>query len=106
MWTRRWRFGALWVAAFSVIGLLQFGYHYLVLHAGRETYRIRATLDRLEARVDPRRFVRVSRSAMVSVDRVTELRPWSHGDWIVVLSDGSRLRLSRRYRDRLERFDL
>ncbi len=80
--------------------------NYIILHAGRETYRIRATLDRLEARVDPRRFVRVSRSAMVNVDRVTELRSWSHGDWIVVLSDGSRLRLSRRYRDRLERFDL
>ena len=43
---------------------------------------------------------------MVNVDRVTELRPWSHGDWIVVLSDGSRLRFSRRYRDRPERFDL
>jgi two-component system, LytTR family, response regulator len=79
--------------------------NYVVLHAGQERYRIRATLDRLETRVDPRRFVRVSRSTMVNVDRVAELRPWSHGDWVIVLSDGARVRLSRRYRDRLERFD-
>lgn len=78
--------------------------NYVVLHAGRETFRVRATLDRLEERLDPRRFVRVSRSAMVNVDRIVELRPWSHGDWVVVLGDGAKLRLSRRYRDRLQRF--
>jgi two-component system LytT family response regulator len=80
--------------------------NYVVLHAGRETYRVRATLDGLEGRIDPRRFVRVNRSTIVNVDRVAELRPWSHGDWVLVLSDGARLRLSRRYRDRLDRFNL
>jgi two-component system LytT family response regulator len=79
--------------------------NYAVLHAGRETYRVRTTLDRLEQRLDPRRFVRVSRSAIVNVDRVAELRPWSHGDWVVVLSDGAKLKLSRRYRSRLQHFD-
>ncbi|HEY6059011.1 MAG TPA: LytTR family DNA-binding domain-containing protein [Gemmatimonadales bacterium] len=79
--------------------------NYVLLHAGGERYRVRATLDRLEDRLDPRRFVRVSRSVIVNVDRIAELRPWSHGDWIVVLGDGAKVRLSRRYRDRLRRFD-
>lgn len=78
--------------------------NYVVLHAGRESYRVRSTLDRLEQRLDPKRFVRVSRTAIVNVDRVAELQPWSHGDWVVVLSDGAKLRLSRSFRDRLERF--
>ena len=78
--------------------------NYVVLHAGRESFRVRSTLDRLEQRLDPRRFVRVSRTAMVNVDRVAELKPWSHGDWVVVLSDGAKLRLTRSFRDRLERF--
>ena len=80
--------------------------NYVVLHAGRESFRVRSTLDRLEQRLDPRRFVRVSRSAMVNVERVAELKPWSHGDWVVVLSDGAKLRLTRAFRDRLERFQL
>jgi two-component system LytT family response regulator len=79
--------------------------NYVVLHAAGNAYRVRATLDRLEQRLDPRRFVRISRSAMVNVDRIAELKPWSHGDWVVVLSDGVKLRLSRRYRNRLEPFN-
>ena len=78
--------------------------NYVVLHAGRESFRVRSTLDRLEQRLDPRRFVRVSRTAIVNVDRIAELKPWSHGDWVVVLTDGAKLRLTRSFRDRLERF--
>lgn len=79
--------------------------NYVVLYAAGERYRVRATLDRLEQRLDRRRFVRVSRSAMVNVERVTGLEPWSHGDWMVLLGDGAKVRLSRRFRDRLKAFD-
>jgi two-component system, LytTR family, response regulator len=75
--------------------------NYVVLHAAGESYMIRGTLQELEARLDPRRFIRIHRSTLVNLDRVEELHPWSHGDYEVVLTDGSRLRLSRRYRDRL-----
>lgn len=88
----------------SRVDRLESARNYVVLHAGRETFRVRSTLDRLELRLDPRRFVRVSRTAIVNVDRVAELKPWSHGDWVVVLTDGAKLRLSRTFRDRLERF--
>jgi two-component system LytT family response regulator len=87
------------------IDRLEAARNYVTLHAGRDTYRVRATLDRLEERLDPRRFVRVSRGAIVNVDRIAELRPWSHGDWVVLLADGTKLRLSRRFRDRLQPFD-
>jgi two-component system LytT family response regulator len=87
------------------IDRLEAARNYVTLHAGRDTYRVRATLDRLEERLDPRRFVRLSRGAIVNVDRIAELRPWSHGDWVVLLADGTKLRLSRRFRDRLQPFD-
>lgn len=78
--------------------------NYVVVHAGGERYRARATLDGLESRLDGRAFARISRSAIVNLERVQELRPWGHGDYVVELKGGVELRLSRRYRDRLARF--
>ncbi|MFL5518724.1 MAG: LytR/AlgR family response regulator transcription factor [Gemmatimonadales bacterium] len=78
--------------------------NYVTVFAGEARYRLRTTLDRLEERLDPRAFVRVHRSTIVRVDRVSELQPWSHGDYVVILQGGARVRLSRRYRDRLEQF--
>jgi two-component system, LytTR family, response regulator len=75
--------------------------NYVVLHSAGEAFMIRGTLQELEARLDPRRFARIHRSRLVNLDRVRELHPWSHGDAQVVLVDGTRLMLSRRYRDRL-----
>lgn len=80
--------------------------NYVKLHTARGDHLVRGTLGGMEERLDPSRFVRVSRSAIVNLDRVAELRPWSHGDRIVVLKDGTELTLSRRYRKRLpELFD-
>jgi two-component system, LytTR family, response regulator len=78
--------------------------NYLRIHAGKETYRQRGTISRMEERLDPARFVRISRSEIVNVARISALKPWSHGDRIVVLADGTTTRLSRRYRDRLDHF--
>lgn len=76
--------------------------NYVELHCGKETHLVRGTLHDLEARLDPARFIRIHRSVIVNLERVKELHPWSHGDLLVVLQDGTELRLSRRYRDRLE----
>ena len=60
----------------------------------------------LEARLDPARFVRVSRSAIVNAERVRELQPMFNGDFMVVLRDGTKVSGSRRFRaafDRLTR---
>ena len=78
--------------------------NYVLVHTAGEQYRLRTTLERLEERLDPAEFVRVHRSTIVRADRVAELQPWTHGDYVVLLHGGARVRLSRRYRDRLERF--
>ena len=75
--------------------------NYVELHSGKNSYLLRETLNALEARLDPRQFVRVHRSTIVNIDRIRELQPWSHGDFIVVLKDETQLRMSRRYRQNL-----
>jgi len=67
------------------------------------SHLIRDTLTRLEQRLDAERFARIHRTGIVAVDAILELRPGTHGDHEVVLVTGERLRLSRRYRDRLLR---
>ena len=74
---------------------------YVGLHAGRDVHLLRETMARMEDRLDPRRFVRIHRSTIVNVDRIRELRPRANREYDVVLHDGTELKLSRSYRDRL-----
>ena len=75
--------------------------NYVRLHAGRESYLLRDTISALESQLDPRKFVRVHRSAIVNIDRITELQPWFHGEYRILLGEGVQLTLSRSYRERL-----
>lgn len=75
--------------------------NYLKLHTRTESHLIRATMTEVEARLDPASFARIHRTTIVNLARVRYLEPWSHGDQRVVLDNGERLTLSRRYRDRL-----
>ncbi|MCP3142398.1 LytR/AlgR family response regulator transcription factor [Pyxidicoccus xibeiensis] len=68
--------------------------NYVVLHASGKRPMLRETLNRVEQLLDPRRFVRVHRSILVNVDRIRELEPDIDKGWVVVLRDGTRLRLS------------
>lgn len=67
-----------------------------------EPHVVRSTLSALEKRLDAARFARISRSAIVNLERVRVMHDWSHGDRLIVLEDGTELKLSRRYRNRLE----
>lgn len=71
------------------------------LHVSGALHRVRGPLTRLVDRLDPDRFRRISRSAVVNVDRVKEIEPWFHGDAVILLDSGRRIRLSRRYRQEL-----
>jgi two-component system LytT family response regulator len=71
------------------------------VHAGGRVHLLREPLKELETRLDPARFFRVHRSAIVNLSRVKELHPYFRGDAMVVLLDGTRLRLSRGRRDQL-----
>jgi two-component system, LytTR family, response regulator len=75
--------------------------NYVRLHCGTDAHLVRGTLGGMEEQLDARRFTRIHRSTIVNVDRVKEVRPWFAGDYLVKLQDGTELRLSRRYRDRL-----
>jgi len=76
--------------------------NYVRLHHGGESHLLRETMSSLEQRLDPLRFVRIHRSSFVNLDRVRELRHVLHGDYAVVLRDGTRLTLSRGFREHFE----
>jgi two-component system LytT family response regulator len=76
--------------------------NYVRLHVGREVHLVRETMAALEAALDPGRFVRIHRSAIVAVDRIKELQPWFAGDYVVTLHNGVKLRMSRTYRENIE----
>ena len=76
---------------------------YANLHIGGKELLYRAALNELAARLDPVRFVRVHRSAIVNIESILQLEPISHGEFEVVLKDGSRSRISRTYRGQLEK---
>lgn len=75
--------------------------YYVEVHSGGRGYLLRRSLKQLEERLDPRLFARVHRSAIVNVARIQSLRPATHGERDLVLRDGTQLKLSRMYRDRL-----
>jgi len=74
---------------------------YVHLHTGKGRRMVRQTLAELEGQLDPKKFLRVHRSAMVNVDRIKELQPLFNGEHSLILEDGTRLTLSRKYKDKL-----
>jgi two-component system LytT family response regulator len=75
---------------------------YVIIHAEGREYLVRASLTSVEERLAGRGFVRVHRSAMVGLDHVREVRPISHGDAVIVLRDGAKVKLSRSRRAHFE----
>jgi two-component system, LytTR family, response regulator len=75
---------------------------YVNLHVGGRELLYRSGLHQLTARLDPARFIRVHRSAIVNIDSIVRLEPASHGEFDVILKDGSQTRVSRTYRVALE----
>ena len=67
----------------------------VMIHVGDQTYPVRHTLTELEARLDPNRFFRAHRSAIVNLNRVEEIIPWFKGGHILRLSTGAKVELSR-----------
>jgi len=77
--------------------------YYAEIHAGGRTYLVRQSLHKLAASLDPSRFVRIHRKTIVNVRRVKELEPMFHGEYVVFLHDGTRLKLSRTFKSHLGR---
>jgi two-component system LytT family response regulator len=77
--------------------------NYVRLHTGNGSYLIRGNLGKLEEKLSAFGFVRVHRRFLVNLDRVTEVQPWFGGDAIVVLSNNTKVRLSRTFRETFEK---
>ncbi len=76
---------------------------YVRIHAAGKRHLLRETMKGLEQQLDPALFVRTHRSTIVNLDRVKELHPYFHGDYMVILEDGTELKLSRGRREAFSR---
>lgn len=74
---------------------------YMKFHVAGRAHLMRETMARLEARLDPKRFIRIHRSTIVNLDRLRKLSPSFAGEYAVVLHDGTKLKLSRGYHERI-----
>ena len=75
--------------------------NYLHVHASGRTHLVRYTVKDVEARLDPDRFVRIHRSTIVAIDRVGSIQTAEHGEWVITMPDGAKLRSSRSYAARV-----
>jgi two-component system LytT family response regulator len=85
------------------IDYIEAAHNYVELHVQKQSHLLRETLNSIEARLPAEKFVRISRSVIVNIERVKELQPLFYGEYTVTLQNGVRLTLSRRYRDKLQR---
>jgi two-component system LytT family response regulator len=69
--------------------------NYVRLHSAGRAHLVRDTMKALEGRLDPERFVRIHRSAIVNIERVAQIEPYLHGEYVVTLRDGTKLTSSR-----------
>ena len=76
--------------------------NYVSLHLGTEEHLHRETMATIEGQLPAAKFMRISRSTIVNVDRIKELQPLFHGEYAVLLRNGTRLTLSRSYRDKID----
>ncbi len=77
---------------------------YVRLVAGEKSHLLRTNLADFERRLDPATFLRIHRSSIVNLDRVREVRLRPHGEYVLVLEDGTRLKVSRTYSDRVRAY--
>jgi two-component system LytT family response regulator len=76
--------------------------NYVKLHVGADAHLFRETMNALESQLNPDTFYRIHRSHIVNIERVKELQPWFNGEYVVFLKNGTRLTLSRGYREKLQ----
>jgi two-component system LytT family response regulator len=73
--------------------------NYALLHVGTETHLLRETMRSLEERLSPSQFQRISRSAIVNLDRIKELQPLAKGEYVMTLANGKQLPMTRGIRE-------
>lgn len=77
--------------------------YYVRIQVGRKGHLLRETMNEMEAKLDPSKFLRIHRSTIVNIERIRELQEHFNGEYIVVLHDGTELKLSRSRREQLQK---
>jgi two-component system LytT family response regulator len=75
--------------------------NYVRVHVGKETHLLRETMNAIAQKLDPALFIRIHRSTFVNIEKIKELQPWFHGEYVVILRDGMQLTMSRSHRNNL-----
>jgi two-component system LytT family response regulator len=94
--------GRIYFLETSEIDWIEAEGNYVSVHTAKKSHLLRETISGLESQLDPKKFVRVHRSSIVRLDSIRELHPWFHGEYRIILHDGTQLTLSRNHRDRLQ----
>ena len=76
--------------------------NYVRMHVAQQEFLVRDTMSHLESQLDPIHFMRIHRSTIVNVDRIQEMQSSFNGEYVVLLRNGTRLTLSRGYRDAMQ----
>jgi len=78
--------------------------NYVSLHVGREVHLMRGTMSAMEEKLDPDKFIRVNRAAIINIEFIREIQPFFNGEYIINLKDDTQITLSRKYREKLKNF--
>jgi two-component system LytT family response regulator len=96
--------GRVYFVRVADIDWIETASNYVRLHTGKTSHLLREPLSTLETRLATEQFLRIHRTTVVNVERLRELQPWFSGEFIAILHDGTRLKVSRGYRDRVARW--
>jgi two-component system LytT family response regulator len=69
------------------------------VHCGTAVHQVRESMNSIEERLDPQRFIRVHRSSIVNKSRIREMQPWFQGEYVLILKNGKKVVTGRSYRD-------
>ncbi len=95
------RDGGVWFVPLAAVDWIEAADYCVRVHTAGSFHLLREPLRELESRLDPTLFVRIHRSAIVNLARIRALQPHFHGDGVLIMQDGARLRVSRSRRGRL-----
>ena len=94
--------GSTMVLPVGEIDWIESSANYVKLHVGGQAFQYRQTLSMLAEELDPTVFARIHRSTIANLERIREIQPWFSGDGMIILRNGTKLRMSRSYRREVE----
>mgnify|MGYP004519225565 CR=1 FL=1 len=96
--------GRYYFVAAEQVQYLEARGNYVTLYTDGQQHQMRATLGQLAGRLSPETFLRVHRSLIINTRFIKELRPWTRGEYVLTLLDGTHLTSSRGYAENIQRF--